>query len=176
MAPRLQFEAARNTMRNVLEMIYDYQLLRVKQDQLDVPLDDDERARLLGLGRLLSGDGDKGVRQMPRLPFPGQVGFTLPGGFEAGEVKNLSGKGLAIATPRPPSNGTRVIVRMVDPHSSAEYFFPCRVIWSRRAPLPGMGLAFDGVPTKSMYVETEDTGAWTRSFHIGDPRKDVQAA
>lgn len=164
------------SMRNVLEIIFEYQLLRAKQDHLEVPLDDDERARLLGLGQLLAGDGDKGLRAMPRLPYPGNVSFTLPGGFEAGEVKNLSGKGLAIATARPPAIGTRVIVRMVDPGSSAEYFFPCRVVWSRKSPLPGMGLQFDGVPTKSVYEGGDDTGAWKRSFHIGDPRKDVQAA
>lgn len=164
------------TMRNVLEMIFEFQLLRAKQDHLDVPLDDDERARLLGLGQLLSGEGDQGVRTMPRLPFPGHVSFTLPGGFESGEVKNLSGKGLAISTARPPAIGTRVIVRMVDPSTSAEYFFPCRVVWSRKTPLPGMGLQFDGVPTQSVLVEGDETGAWKRSFHMGDPRKDVQAA
>lgn len=155
------------TTRNLLEMIFEYQLLRAKQDRLEVPLDDDERARLLGLGQLLVGDGDRGARQMPRLPFPKSVSFTLPGGFEAGEIKNLSGKGIAIATLRPPAIGTRVIVRLLEEGAGSEYFFPCRVVWSRRAPLPGMGVVFDGVPTRSDYVAEEDTGVWRRSMAFG---------
>lgn len=163
-------------MRNVLEMIFEYQLLRSKQDVLGVPLDDDERARLLGLAQLLAGDGDRGARAMPRVPFPGPLSFTLPGGFESGELKNLSGKGLAIATARPPAAGSRIIVRLVDATAGCEYFFPCKVVWSRRTQPSGMGVAFDGVPTRSEYVADDDTGVWKRSFHIGEPRKDAHAA
>ncbi|MDQ3032114.1 MAG: PilZ domain-containing protein [Myxococcota bacterium] len=165
------------TMRNLLEMIYEFQRLSAKRDRLEVPLDDDETMRLLGLSQLLTRDGDPGrARTMPRLPFPKTVSFTLPGGFEAGEVRNLSGKGIAIATGRPPAIGTRVIVRMLDDAAHAEFFFPCRVVWARRAPLPGMGLVFDGVPTKSDYLAHDDTGVWKRSFTIGTPRKDSHAA
>ncbi len=165
------------SLRNLLEMIYEYQLLRAKQDHLDVPLDEDEQLRLRGLAELLAGDGDGGRgRTMPRRTFPKAVSFTLPGGFEAGDVKNLSGKGIAIATSRPPAAGTRVIVRMLDDVRGCEFFFPCRVVWARRAPLPGMGLVFDGVPTKSDYAANDDTGVWKRSFTIGTPRKDSHAA
>jgi hypothetical protein len=165
------------SMRNVLETIYEYQLLRAKQDHLGLPLEEDEGARLAGLALLLSGEGtDRTARAMPRLPFTGTVSFTLPGGFASGEVKNLSGKGIAIATPRPPAVGTRVLARMLDDRAGAEYFFPCRVVWSRRAPLPGMGVVFDGVPTRNDYVASDDTGAWKRSFRIGDPQKHVHAA
>ena len=73
------------TTRNVLEMIFEYQLLNAKQDHLGVSLDDDERARLYGLGRLLTGDGPSGVRTMPRLPYPKAVSCTTPGGFATGE-------------------------------------------------------------------------------------------
>lgn len=163
-------------MRSVLEIIYEYQLLRWKQERLDVPLDDEERARLLGLGQLLSGDGDRGRRAMPRLPFPTNVSFTLPGGFESGKVKNLSGSGIAIATPRPPAAGTRIIVRMLDEAARSEYCFPCRVVWSRRTPPPGMGVAFDGVPSKSVYASDAHIRVWTRTLDVGDPRRDVQAA
>lgn len=162
--------------RNVLEMIYEYQLLQAKQNRLEVPLDDDERARLSGLAQLLSGEGSHGARAMPRLPFPKVVSFTLPGGFESGEVKNLSGKGVAIAAARPPVVGTRVIVRFVDETGGCEYFFPCRVVWSRTASLPGMGLVFDGVPTRSDYGASEDTGVWSRALRMGDARRDVSVA
>lgn len=164
------------TTRNVLEMIFEYQLLRAKQDRLEVPLDDDERARLSGLSQLLAGEGSHGARAMPRLPFPKGVSFTLPGGFETGEVKNLSGKGVAIATARPPAIGARVIVRFVDEAGGCEYFFPCRVVWSRKSNQPGMGLVFDGVPTRSDYVSEEETGVWRRALRIGDPPRDANVA
>lgn len=164
------------TARNVLEMIFEYQLLQAKQHRLEVPLDEDERARLSGLAQLLSGEGSHGARAMPRLPFPKVVSFTLPGGFESGEVKNLSGKGVAISTARPPAVGARVIVRFVDEAGGCEYFFPCRVVWSRTASLPGMGLVFDGVPTRSDYVSDEDTGVWSRALRIGDPPRDANVA
>lgn len=164
------------TTRNVLEMIFEYQLLQAKQDRLEVPLDDDERARLSGLAQLLTGEGSHGARAMPRLPFPKVVSFTLPGGFESGEVKNLSGKGVAIATARPPAVGASVIVRFVDEAEGCEYFFPCRVVWSRRSNLAGMGLVFDGVPTRSDYVSDEDTGVWRRALRIGDPPRDASVA
>ncbi|UJR85015.1 PilZ domain-containing protein [Sandaracinus amylolyticus] len=164
------------TTRNVLEMIFEYQLLRAKQDRLEVPLDDDERARLFGLGRLLTGDGTPSPRTMPRLPFPKTVSFTMPGGFESGEVKNLSGTGLAIATARPPVIGARVIVRLLDEAAGCEYFFPCRVIWARRANLPGMGLVFDGVPTRNEYLAEESTGVWRRAMRMGDPPREANVA
>ncbi len=165
------------TMRNLLEIIYEYQRLRAKQDHLEVPLDDDEELRLAGLGQLLTGDNPAGrnARAMPRAPFPKLVSFTQPGGFETGHVKNLSGAGIAIATPRPPAVGTRIIVRIQDAASGCEFFFPCRVVWSRRGSLAGMGVKFDGVPTKSHGVN-EDTGVWKRSFTIGTPHKDSHAA
>src|SRR5690606_1670035 len=37
------------TMRNLLEMIYEYQLLRSKERNLSIALEDGERVRLIGL-------------------------------------------------------------------------------------------------------------------------------
>jgi hypothetical protein len=165
-------------MRNLFDLIYEYQLLRGKQDHLEVPLDEDERARLVGLAQMLLGErqGDSGLRGMPRVPMPTHVEFTQPGGFESGEVKNASGSGLAIATRRPPIEGTRIIVRVEDSAHAVEYFFPCRVIWRRTNSQMGMGLAFDGVPTRTSLFADEDTGVWRRRLRLGDGRRDVQAA
>lgn len=165
------------TMRNLLEMIYEYQRIRAKMEHLEVPLDEEEEIRLAGLGQLLAGDNYAGddLRHMPRLPFPKVVSFTQPGGFETGTIKNMSGAGIAIATPRPPAIGTRIIVRIQDAASGGEFFFPCRVVWSRRGTLAGMGVKFDGVPTKANSLH-ENTGVWPRSFTIGTPRKDSHAA
>ncbi len=166
-------------MKNLYEMIYEYQLLRGKQDRLDVPLDDVEQARLAGLEQLLSGDtaGTAGRRSMSRVIVPTRVLFTTAGGFETGEVKNLSGSGLAIATRRPPEPGTRVVVRVEDAGDAIEYFFPCRVAWRRLVTNVGMGVAFDGVPTRAaVFGDDEGSGVWQRSMRLGDPQKGVAAA
>lgn len=153
-------------MKNLFEMIYEYQLLRGKQDRLEVPLDEEERARLAALSRLLSGDNVGSRRAMPRAPVPARVVFTMPGGFESGEIKNISGSGLAIATARPPAEGTRIVVRVED--GGVEYLFPCRVVWQRLASNVGMGAIFDGVPTRaSVFGNDETTGVWKRSITIG---------
>jgi hypothetical protein len=153
-------------MKNLFEMIYEYQLLRGKQDRLDVPLDEEERARLAALSRLLSGDNAGSRRTMPRAPVPARVVFTMPGGFESGEIKNLSGSGLAIATAHPPAQGTRIVVRVED--GGVEYLFPCRVVWQRVSANVGMGAIFDGVPTRaSIFGNDETTGVWKRSIQIG---------
>ena len=153
-------------MKNLFEMIYEYQLLRGKQDRLDVPLDDDERARRVALSRLLTGEADGGRRGMPRSPLPARVVFTMPGGFESGEIKKLSGSGLAIATPRPPAQGTSVVVRVED--GGVEYLFPCRVVWRRLSAHVGMGVIFDGVPSRAaLFGNEETTGVWKRSIQLG---------
>lgn len=167
-------------MKNLFEMIYEYQLLRGKQDRLEVPLDEEERARLVALSRLLTGEADGGRRTMPRAPVPARVVFTMPGGFESGEIKNLSGSGLAIATAHPPAQGTRIVVRVED--GGVEYLFPCRVVWRRLATHLGMGAVFDGVPSRaSMFGEDESTGVWRRSMQMGTSvfgatRRHVQVA
>lgn len=165
-------------MRNFFELVYEYQLLKGKQDHLDVPLDETERARLVGLAQMLMGDGgpDGGRRGMPRVPAPSRVEFTQPGGFETGEIKNASGSGLAIATRRPPGIGTRVVVRVEDARHALEYFFPCRVAWRRLGANAGMGVAFDGIPTRSSHFDHADTGVWRRTMRLGEGPNDVQAA
>lgn len=159
-------------MRNLLEMIYEYQLLRSKEHNLSIELDDGERVRLMGLYRLLQGEtiDPTSRRELARVKVPMPAQFTLPGGFEIGEIRDLSGGGFCIATGHPPAEGTRIIVRVADPHGGSEYVFPCRVVW-RAARGPGrMGVALDGVPNRSTFVADEDTGVWRRSLRFGDLR------
>ena len=165
-------------MRNFFELVYEYQLLKGKQDHLGVPLTETERARLVGMAQMLMGDGgsESGRRAMPRVPAPSRVEFTQPGGFESGEIKNASGSGLAIATRHPPMVGTRVVVRVEDTRHALEYFFPCRLVWRRLGASAGMGIAFDGIPTRSSHFWDEDTGVWRRTMRLGAGPDDVQAA
>ena len=154
-------------MRNLLDMIYEYELLRSKEQDLDIDLDDAERVRFMGLLRLLSGERpDARNRRFIRVRVPFRVQFTRPGGFETGEVRNLGGGGFCIATRRPPEVGTSVIVRLADPVEGIEYVFPCLVVW-RSTNSPGqMGVRLDGVPHKNPMVE-EDTGVWRRTLRFG---------
>lgn len=154
-------------MRNLLEMIYEYQLLRSKERNLSIELDDGERVRLMGLYRLLQGEtiDPTSRRELIRVKIPMPVQFTLPGGFESGEIRDASGGGFCIATAHPPAEGTRIIVRVAD--ASCEYVFPCRVVW-RALRGPGrMGVELDGVPNRS-FLSDEETGVWRRTLRFGD--------
>ncbi len=162
-------------MPHLFDMIFEYQLLHGKA-QL-VPLDDDERARLYGLGQLLAGDRVDSTRRMPRVPYPSSVQFTLPGGFGVGAVKNVSGLGLAIATRKPLALGAHTVVRVEE--NALEYFFPCRVRWSRVGHALGMGLAFDGIPTRaSVFGDEERSGIRWQSIRLdaGGSKKPADAA
>ena len=157
-------EGNQAAMKNLFEMIFEYQLLRGKE-QL-VPLDDDERVRLYGLGQLLTGERKDSQRAMPRLPYPTGVQFTMPGGFGVGAVKNVSGLGVAIATRKPLPIGARTVIRVEE--EGTEYFYPCRVVWSRKEHSQGMGLAFDGVPTRATLFGDEDSsGIRWQSMKLG---------
>jgi hypothetical protein len=164
-------------MRNLLEMIYEYQLLSSKERHLAIELDDGERVRLIGLHRLLQGErvDPASRRELTRVKLPMPVQFTMPGGFEGGEVRDLSGGGFCIATPHPPPERTRIIMRVADPLGGSEYVFPCRVVWrSRRGP-GRMGVEVDGVPHRAPFLH-EDTGVWRRSVRFGDVRGDPMVA
>jgi len=157
-------------------MIYEYQRLRSREQQLDIPLDDAERVRLMGLHRLLQGETqDLGQREFARVGIPMPVQFTRPGGFESGEIRNLGGGGFMILTTAPQAVGTQVILRVVSPRAAMEYVFPCVVRWrSRRGP-PKMGVQIDGVPNKADLYE--DTSAvWRRSITLGDAPSDPMVA
>ncbi|MBZ0119671.1 MAG: PilZ domain-containing protein [Sandaracinaceae bacterium] len=165
-------------MRNLLEMIYEYQLLRSKEEHLDIRLDEGERVRAMGLERLLQGETiDKSTRRrFPRIKLVMAVQFTLPGGFEAGELRDVSGGGLCIATSRPPEPGTRLIVRLESTREGYEYVFPCRVIWRTTSGARKMGVVIDGVPRRASLAAEDTTGVWRRSFRFGPARSEPLVA
>lgn len=155
-------------MRDLLSMIYEYQRLSGKERNLDIELDASERVRQMGLARLLEGEQpDERNRRFARVSLAMPVQFTRPGGFEAGEIRNLGGGGFCIATPRPPEVDTRLVVRVEDTSDAVEYVFPCRVVW-RSSFGPGrMGVVVDGVPHRSELFSDESTGVWRRSVQFG---------
>src|ERR1043165_7383663 len=99
-------------MDDVFSLLFEYRLL-VGKEQVGVPLDDGERSRLVVAVRMLSGEVPRRDRRaMPRAHAPVRAQFTLPGGFGEGEVLNVSGGGMAIATKAHVEVGTRCIVRV----------------------------------------------------------------
>lgn len=168
-------------MNEFFEMIYEYRLLLAKEEKLSITLDSDERARLLGLEGLLSGDApDRDPRRgMPRVPSPVGVQFTLAGGFGTGQVLNVSGGGLAIATTTLSAVSSRSIVRVSLPATGVEYVFPCRVVWVQTDSLSGMGMAFDGVPSRTTLLGRDvgrSSGQWRVPLQFGSRRTTPIAA
>lgn len=163
-------------MRNLLEMIYEYQLLRSKEEHLDIPLEDGERVRLMGLRRLLQGETpDTRLRTFARVRLSIPVQFTRPGGFESGEIRNLAGGGFMILTPRPQDVGTRIIIRVEDSKTGTEYVFPCVVRWKARRGPGRMGVEIDGVPNRGDLYD-DASGVWRRSMSFGDKPADPMVA
>ena len=163
-------------MRNLLEMIYEHQLLRSKERDLDIALDPAERVRMMGLHRLLQGETpDPRNRTYARVRMTIPVQFTRPGGFESGEIRDLGGGGFLILTPKPQDVGTRIIVRIEDPQVGCEYVFPCVVRWRAKRGPGRMGVALDGVPSRSDLYE-ESTGVWRKSLSLGEDPADPMVA
>lgn len=163
-------------MRNLLEMIYEHQLLRSKERDLDIVLDDAEKVRRMGLHRLLQGETpDTRNREFARVRMSLPVQFTRPGGFESGEIRDLSGGGFLILTAKSQEPGTRIIVRVEDPRAGCEYVFPCVVKWRARRGPGRMGVALDGVPNRSDLFE-ESTGVWRKSLRLGEDPADPMVA
>jgi len=160
-------------MTNLLEIVYEYQLLHHKERSLDVPLDESERARQLGLGRLLKGEymgsGSRSEVRRSTAPLPAQ--FTVPGGFGSGEIRNLSAHGAAIVTARPPKRGTRTILRVADPTAGFEYVFPATVVWSGHGII---GVVFDGTPNRTPFL-APSPDSW-RGMRLGPSRSNPLVA
>lgn len=131
-------------------MVQAYQALRARAEQLRIPLDAHEHGRLKELERALGHGEGKGTRAMPRVLSPWPVVLTLPGGFAAGTLRDVSGGGMRVRTSTPPPEGAQVLVHVAGPLRGEEFVFPARVVWRRLDDEPVMGLAFDGVPSHSL--------------------------
>jgi hypothetical protein len=152
---------------NLLDVVYEFQSLLHKQRSLDIPLDEAEKARLVGLDLLLRGDH----AEMTTLLHPIPAQFTRPGGFGAGEIRSINANGMALVTSHPSLVGTRTIVRIADPLRGVEYVFPGQIVW-----VDGnvMGVGFDGMPTAAPFLLPTRTG-WRRDVRFGGPDETLVA-
>lgn len=153
-------------MLDMIELVYEFQLLSGKRDVLGIPLTDEERGRLFGLGLILDVPADGTAAATVRHDIRGPVQFTTPHGFGVGHVRDLGGSGMTVITRKPLTPGHRTVVRLADPTGGREFVFPCKVIWSRVSGDAAMALAFDGVPMR-MSFRVPSTGEWSVGIRLG---------
>ncbi|MEZ4254772.1 MAG: PilZ domain-containing protein [Polyangiales bacterium] len=150
-------------MQSILESVFEYQSLLARHTHLGLELDDEERARFLGLRQLLRGEwletDDK--RRGSRFPEHAQVEFTTPGGFGAGTLKDVCGGGMAVVSDVALRPGMRTVLRVQDEERASEYIFPCRIVWRAGQVI---GVAFDGVPSRTGW------GPWPGEFRFDRKR------
>ena len=150
-------------MKQLLESLHEYRTLRGLASAGH--LDDGGWARMLGLGTLLGSRAPWHPRG--KMLHPDQtvkVSFTIRGGFGVGEIRSVSGGGIAIASGHAAQIGDRTLVRVHDTDGDAEYVFPARVVWRRAGAQGGMGVVFDGPPIRS---DSAAAFGWRIGFRLG---------
>jgi hypothetical protein len=157
-----------------LELLVRFWELRARYDTTGMPLDKIEQLELLSLLRLLAtsydaaGDAFDGSRRgMP-------VQITAGSGFLAGDLKELSAECLVIGAVEPLPPGYRTIVYVADAITGIEYTVPCIVAWSREDEPCLIGLAPDGVPSRSHFTVPVST-LWRSPLGIGSTLHRVEA-
>ncbi len=139
-------------MDDLLELIHEYRSLRAHEG-----LDDEERARMVGLGALLGDEVPWLLSPSERKPGSFFVHFTVPGGFATGELRGLSGAGVMIGTRARPRPGTRMLLRIDNPRTHKTFVLPAEVAFRRPGRWAVFGARFDGASD----VDSAQGTPWT---------------
>jgi hypothetical protein len=124
--------------------------LKARHATMGQPLSPPEQIELLSLMQLVTSDF--------RIPEPGPCGRpadALPaqligeGILLSVEVRYVCAGALLVASVKALSCGERALVRASDAITGVEYTLPCNVAWAHRGNPCIMGLAVDGVPTRT---------------------------
>lgn len=124
--------------------------LKARHATLGEPLSASEQIELLSLMQLVTSDfkmPEPGPCARPSDALPAQLigeGILLPV-----EVRHVCAGALLVASVKPLSRGERGLIRTSDAITGVEYTLPCTVDWAYRGNPCIMGLAVDGVPTRS---------------------------
>jgi hypothetical protein len=122
---------------------------------------------------------DRDPYTMLSEPLP--IEFALEGRFLTGMLRNASGGGLAIATEQPPALGQPLTIHVQDRKRAVVYSFPARVVSRVLSGVPGMSLAFEGVPIQTR-IASKSSGVWSSEQSEADdgtesrPRKQRDSA
>jgi hypothetical protein len=136
-----------------LDFLVRFWELRARYETLGVPLSKAERFELLSLLRFLAADDEPSSIESierSRRGIPAQL--TAGSGFLAAELKDLSAERIVIGAVESLPQGRRTILYVADAVSGVEYAVPCVVTWSREGEPCHIGLAPDGVPTRSEFT------------------------
>jgi hypothetical protein len=149
--------------------------LRTRYETLGVPLTKEERLELLSLLQLLAAEDEPPAIETidpSQRGVPVQV--TAGSGFLSGVLKDLSSDRLVIGAVEPLPTGQRTILHVADAVSGVEYSVPCVVTWAREDEPCLIGLAPDGVPTRSEFT-VPVSGLFRSPLGIGPAGHCVQA-
>ena len=158
-----------------LDFLVRFWELRARFETLGVPLTKPERFELLSLLRYLAADDEpRSIESIDpsRRGIPSQI--TAGSGFLAAELKDLSAERVVVAAVESLPIGHRTILYVADAVSGVEYVVPCVVTWSRDDEPCLIGLAPDGVPTRSEFT-VPSSGFFRSPLGIGPAGYRVQA-
>ena len=158
-----------------LDFLVRFWELRARYEAIGVPLTKHERFELLSLLQLVASEDEPSVIEAvdaSRRGVPAQL--TAGSGFLSGDLKDLSSDRLVVGAVYPLPLGERTVVYIADAVTGIEYTVPCVVIWSREDEPCLIGLAPDGVPSRSQFTVPK-SGLWRSPLRIGTTGERVVA-
>lgn len=151
------------SMQDLLELIHDYRDLRAQNTHRGLP--EKDRARMVGLGKLLGELAPWERGATPQKPVAYPVRYTVGRGFALGEVRRINGGGMSVLSSKPPPVGARTLLRVDDPRGHTAYVFPARVVWRRPGKVGAFGLIYDGAPERGDAAPTRQL--WSSAMSVG---------
>lgn len=136
-----------------LDLLFRFWELRARHESLELMLDDNERAELLSLLRLVSSE--KKVSEPGPAPFAPDglpVQMTARSGFLTGDLREITADQIIVAAADTLVEEAPTILYVADIVSGIDYTLPCVVLWTHIDAPCSMGLAVDGVPMRSSFT------------------------
>ncbi len=158
-----------------LDFLVRFWELRVRYEAIGMPLTKSERFELLSLLQLVAAEDEQTTLEKvdpSRRGVPVQL--TAGSGFLSGDLKILASDCLVIGAACPLPLGERTVVYIADAVTGIEYTIPCVVTWSREDEPCLIGLAPDGLPSRSHFT-VPTSGLWRSPLRIGTTGERVEA-
>lgn len=155
-----------------LDFLVRFWELRARYEALGRPLVEAERVELLSLAQLVGSEAAHSYGGGPRRGLPVQM--IAPGGFLAGELREVGAERLVICAAQCLPERERTIIYLADAVSGVEYALPCVVVACLRDEPCKMSMAVDGIPTRSAFT-VPVVGMWRSPLRIGQAAQRVEA-
>jgi hypothetical protein len=158
-----------------LDFLVRFWELRARYEAIGVPLTKNERFELLSLLQLVATEDEPSAIETidpSRRGVPVQL--TAGSGFLSGDLKILSSERLVIGAVHPLPLGERTVAYIADAVTGIEYTVPCIVTWAREDEPCLIGLAPDGLPSRSQFTVPK-SGLWRSPLRIGTTGERVVA-